>query len=329
MTRKRWANGVDGKVFFEKNLPDSAPDWVRHHTIAHKEHDTEYPIVDDLPTLVWMAQQAALELHVPQWRFGPRGGQQPPDRLVLDLDPGEGVGLPECVEVALAAREILHGMGLDPYPVTSGSKGIHLYAALDGGASTAQVSDVAHELAKALEQDLPDLVLSSMSRAERTGKVFVDWSQNNGNKTTIAPYSLRGRDRPTVAAPADVGRARRARARAAHHGRGAGPTGGARRPPAPGRVRLAVGREARLRSLGQRPDPACERRGAAGPRPAHGLPREARRLAHPGTGARGRSDGAGGRHPDVRHPGAPRDAGPLRLPPRARRRARELGAAEG
>ncbi|AIV39287.1 ATP-dependent DNA ligase [Curtobacterium sp. MR_MD2014] len=201
VTRKRWANGVDGGVFFEKNLPDSAPDWVRHHTIAHKEHDTEYPIVDDLPTLVWTAQQAALELHVPQWRFGPRGAQQRPDRLVLDLDPGEGVGLPECVEVALAAREILHGMGLDPYPVTSGSKGIHLYAALDGRATTAQVSDVAHELARALEQDLPDLVLSSMSRAERRGKVFVDWSQNNGNKTTIAPYSLRGRDRPTVAAP--------------------------------------------------------------------------------------------------------------------------------
>ncbi|MCS6557902.1 ATP-dependent DNA ligase [Curtobacterium flaccumfaciens] len=201
VTRKRWANGVEGKVFFEKNLPDSAPDWVRHHTIHHSEHDNEYPIVDDLPTLVWMAQQAALELHVPQWRFGPRGAQQNPDRLVLDLDPGDGVGLPECVEVAVAAREILHGMGLDPYPVTSGSKGIHLYAALDGKATTAQVSDVAHELAKALETDLPDLVLSSMSRAERKGKVFVDWSQNNGNKTTIAPYSLRGRERPTVAAP--------------------------------------------------------------------------------------------------------------------------------
>ncbi len=201
VTRKRWANGVDGKVFFEKNLPDSAPEWVRHHTIAHKEHDTEYPIVDDLPTLVWMAQQAALELHVPQWRFGPRGAQQHPDRIVLDLDPGEGVGLRECVEVAVAAREVLQGMGLDPYPVTSGSKGIHLYAGLDGRATTAHVSEVAHELARALEQDLPDLVLSSMSRAERTGKVFVDWSQNNGNKTTIAPYSLRGRDRPTVAAP--------------------------------------------------------------------------------------------------------------------------------
>ncbi|WIB26793.1 ATP-dependent DNA ligase [Curtobacterium sp. MCSS17_015] len=201
MTRKRWANGVDGKVFFEKNLPDSAPDWIRHHTIAHEHHDVEYPVVDEMPTLVWTAQQAALELHVPQWRFGPRGAHQNPDRIVLDLDPGEGVGLPECVEVALVARTVLQGMGLEPYPVTSGSKGIHLYAALDGSATAQQVSDVAHELAKALEQDMPDLVLSSMSRAERAGKVFVDWSQNNGNKTTIAPYSLRGRSHPTVAAP--------------------------------------------------------------------------------------------------------------------------------
>ncbi|KQO61251.1 ATP-dependent DNA ligase [Curtobacterium sp. Leaf261] len=200
-TRKRWANGVDGQVFFEKNLASSAPDWIRHHTIEHTDHDNEYPVVDDLPTLTWMAQQAALELHVPQWRFGPRGGIQRPDRLVLDLDPGDGVGLRECVEVALAAREVLHGMGLDPYPVTSGSKGIHLHAALDGRTTTDQVSEVAHELAKALEQDMPDLVLSSMSRKAREGKVFVDWSQNNGNKTTIAPYSMRGRSTPTVAAP--------------------------------------------------------------------------------------------------------------------------------
>jgi bifunctional non-homologous end joining protein LigD len=200
-TRKRWANGVDGQMFFEKNLPDSAPDWIRHHTIHHEHRDNEYPVIDDRATLVWMGQQAALEIHVPQWRFGPRGAVQNPDRLVLDLDPGDGVGLRECAEVAIAAREILQGMDLDPYPVTSGSKGIHLYAALDGRAATKHVSDVAHELAKALEQDMPGLVLSSMSRAERAGKVFVDWSQNNGNKTTIAPYSLRGREHPTAAAP--------------------------------------------------------------------------------------------------------------------------------
>ncbi|WP_066522871.1 ATP-dependent DNA ligase [Curtobacterium ammoniigenes] len=201
VTRKRWADGVDGPVFFEKNLPRGAPDWIAHHTIHHEHHDLEYPVADDLPTIVWLAQQAALELHVPQWRFDRDGQPQFPDRLVLDLDPGDGVGLRECAEVAGAAREILHGMGLDPLPVTSGSKGIHLYAPLDGTSSTADVSAVAHELARALEQDMPDLVLSTMSRAERAGKVFVDWSQNNGNKTTIAPYSLRGTSLPTVAAP--------------------------------------------------------------------------------------------------------------------------------
>ncbi|GAA4265295.1 ATP-dependent DNA ligase [Frondihabitans peucedani] len=200
-TRKRWVNGVDGEVFFEKNLPESAPSWVPRHAIEHRDHENVYPMVDDLATLTWLAQVAALEIHVPQWRFGPRGAQRNPDRIVLDLDPGEGVGLAECVFVAQEMRGILGDMGLDPVPVTSGSKGIHVYAALDGRQTSAQVSEVAHELARALEADHPDLVLSTMGRQDRRGKVFVDWSQNNGNKTTIAPYSLRGRSRPMVAAP--------------------------------------------------------------------------------------------------------------------------------
>ncbi|BDZ51277.1 ATP-dependent DNA ligase [Frondihabitans sucicola] len=200
-TRKRWVNGVDGEVFFEKNLPDSAPSWVARHSIEHKDHENVYPLVDDLATLTWLGQVAALEIHVPQWRFGPRGAERNPDRIVLDLDPGEGVGLAECVFVAQEMRGILRDMGLDPVPVTSGSKGIHVYAALDGKQTTDQVSEVAHELARALEADHPDLVLSTMGKQDRRGKVFVDWSQNNGNKTTIAPYSLRGREHPTVATP--------------------------------------------------------------------------------------------------------------------------------
>jgi bifunctional non-homologous end joining protein LigD len=200
-TRKRWVNGVDGEVFFEKNLPDSAPGWVARHEIEHKDHANVYPLVNDLATLTWLAQVAALEVHVPQWRFGPRGAQRNPDRLVLDLDPGEGVGLRECVEVAQLLRPILDGMGLELVPVTSGSKGVHLYARLDGTQTSAQVSDVAHELARAVEADHPDLVLSTMGKADRRGKVLLDWSQNNGNKTTVAPYSLRGRERPTVAIP--------------------------------------------------------------------------------------------------------------------------------
>ena len=206
VTRKRWVEGVGtdakpGSVFFEKNLPESAPSWIPRRDIQHSDHVNVYPLVNDLATLAWMAQQAALEPHVPQWRFGKGGARQNPDRLVLDLDPGEGAGLPECVEVAKLVRGILDGMGLEPYPVTSGSKGIHLYAALDGSWTTQQVSDVAHELARALEADHPDLVVSDMKKALRTGKVLLDWSQNNGNKTTIVPYSLRGRSRPTVAAP--------------------------------------------------------------------------------------------------------------------------------
>ncbi|KRC35476.1 ATP-dependent DNA ligase [Oerskovia sp. Root918] len=200
-TRKRWPNGVEGPVFFQKNLDAGTPTWVRRRTIQHKHSTNAYPLVNDLATLTWLGQIAALEIHVPQWQFGRTGVQKNPDRLVLDLDPGEGAGLPECAEVARLARDVLRGMGLNPLPVTSGSKGIHLYAALDGHQTTDEVSAVAHELARYLEAEHPDLVVSDMKKALRGGKVLVDWSQNNGNKTTIAPYSLRGRAHPTVAAP--------------------------------------------------------------------------------------------------------------------------------
>jgi len=206
VTRKRWVNGVGtetkpGESFFQKNLDDSTPEWVARRTMEHKQHSNEYPLLNDRATLAWLAQIAALELHVPQWRFGPRGGIRNPDRLVLDLDPGEGVGLAECAEVARLAHSILTDMGLDAVPVTSGSKGIHLYSALDGSQSDARVSELAHELARALEADHPDLVVSEMKKSRRAGKVFVDWSQNSRAKTTVTPYSLRGRLRPTVAAP--------------------------------------------------------------------------------------------------------------------------------
>lgn len=208
VTRKRWVHGVGTagapeSGFFQKDLGTSAPDWVRRLPIEHSDHTNEYPVVDDLATLTWLAQLGALELHVPQWRFDRSGERRPPDRLVLDLDPGEGVSLAECAGVARSARAVLVDMGLDPVPLTSGSKGIHLYAALDGRQSSDEVSLVAHELARALAADAPDLVVSEMSKQRRTGRVFVDWSQNNGSKTTIAPFSLRGRTRPTVAAPRD------------------------------------------------------------------------------------------------------------------------------
>lgn len=206
VTRKRWVHGVGtedapGQVFFEKNLAEHAPDWLRSGVIQHSDGPKTYPIAGDRASLVWLAQQAALELHVPQWRFAPDGSPSNPDRMVFDLDPGEGTGLTECAEVARLVRDLIAGMGLEAMPVTSGSKGLHLYAGLDGSQTSQQVSDVAHELARALEADHPDLVVSSMRKTLRAGKVLIDWSQNNGKKTTIAPYSLRGRVRPTVAAP--------------------------------------------------------------------------------------------------------------------------------
>ncbi len=206
VTRKRWVEGVGTArdplpSFFAKDLERGAPDWIRRQEIRHSTGPKAYPLVEDVAALAYLAQVASLELHVPQWRFAPDGSPGNPDRLVLDLDPGPGVGLAQCAEVARRARAILTDMGLDPLPVTSGSKGIHLYARLPGSQTSAQVSAVAKALAQALEADQPDLVVSSMSKSVRPGRVLVDWSQNNGKKTTIAPYSLRGRERPWVAAP--------------------------------------------------------------------------------------------------------------------------------
>ena len=206
LTRKRYVHGVGteehpGQMFFQKNLEDAAPGWIAHRSIQHRDHVNDYPLLNDRATLIWFAQLAALELHVPQWRFGRTGTRRNPDRIVFDLDPGDGVGLAECAEVARWVRAILADMGLTALPVTSGSKGIHLYAVLDGTQDSDAVSTVAHELARSLESDHPDLVVSDMKKTLRTGRVLVDWSQNNGNKTTIAPYSLRGRPHPMVAAP--------------------------------------------------------------------------------------------------------------------------------
>ncbi|MDQ0680378.1 bifunctional non-homologous end joining protein LigD [Arthrobacter pascens] len=205
-TRKRWVNGVGtgekpAEVFFQKNLEDSAPGWLPRAAITHKERTIYYPMVNDQATLTWFGQINSLEIHVPQWQVDSHGRQLNPDRLVLDLDPGEGAGLEECVEVAFLARAILQDVGLNPVPVTSGSKGIHLYAGLDGTQTSDQISEFAHELARALESDHKDLAVSDMKKTLRKGKVLVDWSQNSAAKTTIVPYSLRGRPTPMVAAP--------------------------------------------------------------------------------------------------------------------------------
>ncbi len=199
-TRKRWPNGVDEASFFEKQLASSAPDWLNRASITHRSGTTTYPIIDTVEALAWIAQQAALEVHVPQWRFvGDDPG--PATRLVFDLDPGEGVTMKQLCEVAQAVRELMEDIGLMTYPLTSGSKGLHLYAPLKEPVSSRGAVVVAKRVAQQLEQAMPKLVTSTMTKSLRSGKVFLDWSQNNGSKTTIAPYSLRGREHPTVAAP--------------------------------------------------------------------------------------------------------------------------------
>jgi bifunctional non-homologous end joining protein LigD len=205
-TRKRWPDGTAKQPFFEKNTPRGTPSWVRTVTLespgsTRDREQVTYPVVESLATVVWLANLAALELHTPQWTVGPRGGVRHPDRLVVDLDPGAPAGLAECAEVAGLVRERLASDGLETYPVTSGSKGLQLYAPISGRQDADVVRSYAHEMAKELEAASPRLVVSRMAKAVRGGKVFIDWSQNDDAKTTITPYSLRGLDRPFVAAP--------------------------------------------------------------------------------------------------------------------------------
>lgn len=205
-TRIRWPHGVADLSFFEKNLPPGAPAWLSRVALPSSGSrgtgdEVVYPVIGDLAELLYLVNLASLEFHVPQWRLD-GGGALPPDRLVIDLDPGAPAGLAECARLALIVRDRLAGVGLDrSVPVTSGSKGMQVYAALDGSETSNSVRDAARELAQQLTREHPELVVWKMTKSKRPGKVLLDWSQNTAAKTTIAPYSLRGRDRPTVAAP--------------------------------------------------------------------------------------------------------------------------------
>ncbi len=209
VTRVRWPHGVEQGSFFEKNAPAGTPSWVHTARVPttgsrggsrHGDH-LVFPIVDDLATLTWLANLAALELHVHQWTVGRNGQPRNPDRLVIDLDPGEGAGLHECAAVALLVRDALVERGLPAFPVTSGSKGLHLYAALPGDLNPEGTTGLAKAVAEELQAAHPKQVTATMTKARRSGKVFLDWSQNAGSKTTLSPYSLRGRELPWVAAP--------------------------------------------------------------------------------------------------------------------------------
>ncbi len=208
VTRIRWPHGVTGQHFFEKNLPSGAPEWLSSVTIrghgsrSGRDHaGVTYPLVRDVAALVYLVNLGSLELHVPQWRVDEDGQPQSPDRMVIDLDPGPGAGLAACARVALLVREQMSGAGLQVQPVTSGSKGMQVYAGLDGERTADEVSVVAKALAQHLTERHPDLVLWRMTKSLRAGKVFLDWSQNSAAKTTICPWSLRGRETPCVATP--------------------------------------------------------------------------------------------------------------------------------
>jgi bifunctional non-homologous end joining protein LigD len=205
LTVKRYPNGVDGMFFFEKNASRGKPDWVRTARLpapgsTKNRDEIDYIMVEELATLVWLANLAALELHTPQWTVGPRDGVRGADQLVLDLDPGAPAAIGECCRVALLLRDRLVDAGLEPVAKTSGSKGLQVYAAIkETPADT--VNAWAHELAKAVEAEHADLVVSRMTKALRPGKVLVDWSQNNAAKTTVSVYSLRARPTATVSTP--------------------------------------------------------------------------------------------------------------------------------
>ncbi|HEY3715757.1 MAG TPA: non-homologous end-joining DNA ligase [Jatrophihabitantaceae bacterium] len=205
LTVKRYPNGVDGAFFFEKNAPRGTPKWVRTVTLpvpgSTMDRETiDFVVVEELATLVWLANLAALELHVPQWQVVGRSKKPHTDLIVFDLDPGAPADIRQCAEVAVWVRDRLVEDGLTPVAKTSGSKGMQVSAPISVG-SAADTSRYAQDVAQRLEAEHPKLVVSRMAKNLRGGKVFVDWSQNNPAKTTVAPYSLRARPTPTVSTP--------------------------------------------------------------------------------------------------------------------------------
>jgi bifunctional non-homologous end joining protein LigD len=200
LTMKRYPGGVDQEYFFEKNAPMHRPDWVKTAPIwsGSNRRTVNYILANDLPTLVWIANLASIELH-PSLSLA--ADIATPTMIVFDLDPGPPANIVQCAQVGLWVREIFDHFGLRSFPKTSGSKGLQIYVPLNTKTSYEQTKSFAHAVARLLEQEHPELVVSDMKKAVRTNKVFVDWSQNDEHKTTISVYSLRAREHPTVSTP--------------------------------------------------------------------------------------------------------------------------------
>ncbi|MDP1805143.1 MAG: non-homologous end-joining DNA ligase, partial [Acidimicrobiales bacterium] len=200
LTLKRYPNGVDGQFFYEKNCPKHRPPWVETLSVwsARNKADVNYCLIDELAGMVWVANLASLELHT---SLSHARDISRPSMLVFDLDPGPPATVVECGRVALWLREVFDNLGLQAFPKTSGSKGLQIYLPLNTPVTYNETKPFAHAMAKLLEQQHPKEVLSGMTKDLRTGKVFIDWSQNDASKTTVCVYSLRARPRPTVSTP--------------------------------------------------------------------------------------------------------------------------------
>jgi bifunctional non-homologous end joining protein LigD len=201
ITLNRYPDGVEGKSFYEKQCPSHRPDWVRTTTVASRRSASgviRYCLVEDVPTLVWLANLAALELHPLLARAGDTSAAT---LLVFDLDPGPPADVVSCARVGLRLRRLLGDLGLECFAKTSGSKGLQVYAPLGMPTSYRETKPFSHAVAQLLERDRPDEITSRMDKSLRPGKVFIDWSQNDEHKSTVSVYSMRARARPTVSTP--------------------------------------------------------------------------------------------------------------------------------
>jgi bifunctional non-homologous end joining protein LigD len=198
LTLKRYPNGVDGGHFYEKQCPSHRPDWVRSEPVELSSKTIDFCICDDLPTLVWLANLADLELHTSLARAE---DVQRPTALAFDLDPGEPATIVECCRVGLLLEAMFRGLGMQSFPKTSGSKGLQVYVPLNYPVTYDVTKPFAKAVAELLEREEPGLVVSRQTKTLRRGKVLVDWSQNDEHKTTVNVYSLRARERPTVSTP--------------------------------------------------------------------------------------------------------------------------------
>lgn len=200
LTMKRYPDGALAKFFYQKQCPDHRPEWMKTTPIwsDHNDDHIDFCLVNDIPSLVWAANLAALELHT---SLSLAAQPLRPAFLVFDLDPGPPATIVECCQVALWLKDILDSQKLQSFPKTSGSKGLQLYVPLNTATDYDHTKSFAHALARILEKEYPEQVVSKMTKKLRVGKVFVDWSQNDDHKTTVCVYSLRARETPTVSTP--------------------------------------------------------------------------------------------------------------------------------